>query len=248
MSDAGAPRWRQLPLPFAAHHVPEFAAADFFAAPSNAEPLAWLARPGDWPGGQLALWGEAGCGKTHLLHVWAARQGADLLSGPALPPNAAPPRALAVDEAEAAPERALLHLLNAAAEAGHSVLLAGRAPPGRWTVALPDLASRLRAITAVEIQPYDDDLLRALLARLLAGRQLAVPESVQHWLLARLPRTPAALREAAARLDHAAFVAGRRIDRALAAAALADMTGGDRFHEDFAGDPPAASPPAPSFR
>ena len=58
---------------------------------------------------------------------------------------------LAIDDADTAPELALLHLLNAAAEAGFPVLLTGRSPPARWHIALPDLASRLRAATAVEI-------------------------------------------------------------------------------------------------
>ncbi len=52
------------------------------------------------------------------------------------------------------------------------VLLAARAPPARWQFGLADLASRLRAITAVEIGPPEDTLLRILLARLLAERQL----------------------------------------------------------------------------
>ena len=73
------------------------------------------------------------------------------------------------------------------------------------------------------IAPAEDELLRALLARLLAERQLAVPAAVQDWLLLRLPRTPAAIREAAARLDHAALAAGSRITLALAAGQLADL-------------------------
>ena len=48
-----------------------------------------------------------------------------------------------------ADEATLLHLLNATAEARLPVLLAARTPPARWPVRLPDLASRLRAITAV---------------------------------------------------------------------------------------------------
>ena len=115
---------------------------------------------------------------------------------------------MAVDDADAAPERPLLHLLNAAGEAGLPVLLAGRAAPARWHAALPDLASRLRAITAVRIGPAEDELLRSLLARLLAERQLAVAEPLQDWLRLRLPRSQGAIREAVARLDRAALAAG----------------------------------------
>lgn len=215
---------RQLALPFA--HVPHFSAADFLEAPSNAAALAWLARDASWPQGRLAMWGPAGSGKTHLLHVWAMRMSAAILPGHVLRfhPIAGP---LAIDDADTAPELALLHLLNAAAEAGFPVLLTGRTPPARWRIALPDLASRLRAATAIEIGEPQDDLLRVLLARLLSERQLAVPEAVQDWLRLRLARTPAAMREAAARLDHATFAAGRRANRMLAARVLADMQAAD---------------------
>ncbi len=47
-----------------------------------------------------------------------------------------------------------------------------------------------------------------------------MPEPVQDWLLLRLPRDPAALREAAARLDQAALAAGRRVTQAIAADVL----------------------------
>jgi len=238
--------WRQLALPFV--HQPQFTAAGFLAAASNAEALAWLARTEDWPQGRLALWGEEGCGKTHLLHLWAERTGAAVLAGAALPDLPPAGRPLAVDDADTAPERALLHLLNATAEARHPVLLAGRAAPARWNAALPDLASRLRAVTAVPIHPPEETLLRALLASLLAERQLAVSPPVQDWLLLRLPRTPAAMREAAARLDHIGLAAGHKIGHAIAASAVADMPRAAEpaipNHEDFtAGEAPASTAP-----
>ena len=36
---------------------------------------AWLRRTADWPDRRLAIWGESGRGKTHLLHIWAAAHG-----------------------------------------------------------------------------------------------------------------------------------------------------------------------------
>jgi chromosomal replication initiation ATPase DnaA len=216
----------QLPLPFP--HQPAYAAADFLEAPSNEAALAWLDRTADWPDHRLVLWGEPGCGKTHLLRLWAGRHGAVLLAGPALHglPILPATGAVALDDvAEIADEHALLHLLNAAREAQRPVLLAARTPPSRWPVRLPDLASRLRAITPAEILPPEDSLLRALLLRLLADRQLAVRPDLQDWLLRRLPRSPAALREAVARLDQAALAAGGAVTRPIGAAVLAAMGG-----------------------
>ncbi len=223
---------RQLALPFA--HRPRFERADFLRAGSNAQALAWLG-PGSgsgWPQRRLALWGEAGTGKTHLLHVWAAEHDALLLPGTALrdPDLLRRPkrvRAIAVDDADAAPdEPALLHLLNAAQEAGLPVLLTARAAPARWGVALPDLDSRLRATHSVAIGRPDDELLRILLIRLLVERQLVVAPAVIDWLLPRLPRTAGAMREAARRLDETALASGRGVTRALAAAVLSGTLAG----------------------
>lgn len=206
--------------------VQRFAAPDFLPAPCNEAALTWLARSGDWPNRRLALWGEAGNGKTHLLHIWADRVGAVLLRGPSLQglPELPKRGGIALDAADATmDEAALLHLLNAAVEVGLPVLMAGRTPPSRWGTRLPDLTSRLRAVSAVQIEAPDDELLRALLIRLVRDRQLVVSEAVHEWLLRRLPRTPAALHEAVERLDEAALAGGSAITRALAATVLGDM-------------------------
>ena len=220
MSPAAPARQLALPLPYQARY-----GADFLAAGSNEAARVWLRRIREWPQRRLALWGDSGTGKTHLLHRWADANNAELLAGFALPGLAvSPTRPVAIDDADGcADEAALLHLMNDLAEAGLPLLLAARLPPARWRVGLPDLGSRLRATLSVGIAPAEDELLRALLARLLAERQLAVPAAVQDWLLLRLPRTPAAIRDAAARLDHAALAAGSRVTRGLAAEQLADL-------------------------
>jgi chromosomal replication initiation ATPase DnaA len=218
-----------LPVPCAARH----ATAEFIRTAANDAALTWLDRVADWPHGRLALWGEAGRGKTHLLHRWSSTTGAHYLTGSALPrldelPDLSTLAGLAIDDADAmADETMLLHLLNAAAEAHLPVLLAARAPPARWPVRLPDLASRLRAMTAVEILPPDDDLLRIMLKLMFKDRQHRVTRETQDWLLTRLPRTQAALRQAVDRLDHAALGSSGGITRPLARAELADLIGPD---------------------
>jgi chromosomal replication initiation ATPase DnaA len=216
----------QLLLPFP--HAPGYDALDFLPAASNQDALAWLET--DWPDRRLALWGPAGCGKSHLLHIWAQRTGARILTGQTLTDQTLvdlagmpPDGALALDDADTAhPETRLLHLLNTARDRGLHILLTGRTAPSRWPIRLPDLSSRLRAITAVEIRPPSDDLLTALLVHLLSDRQLTVAQPVQDWLLTRLPRSPSVLRQAVARLDDASLTMGKPITRALAVRILAD--------------------------
>jgi chromosomal replication initiation ATPase DnaA len=212
---------RQLLLPF--EHRLAYDARDFLPAGSNEQALAWLGT--DWPDQRLALWGPAGCGKSHLLHIWTARTGAALLCGQTLRNLDDLPASgsLAVDGADTIlAEPLLLHLLNTSRDRGLRLLLSGQTAPSRWPIGLPDLSSRLRAITAVEIGQPDDALLAALLVRLLADRQLIVAQAVQDWLLLQLPRCPGALREAVARLDRASLTLGSGITRSLAAKVLSE--------------------------
>jgi DnaA regulatory inactivator Hda len=239
----------QLQLPFP--HAPGYDSRNFLPAASNQEALVWLDT--GWPDRRLALWSPAGCGKSHLLHIWAERTGACMLTGQTLseqivrdlagmPENGA----LALDDADTiAAEPLLLHLLNTARDRGLRVLLAGRTPPSRWPVRLPDLSSRLRAITAVEIRPPSDDLLAALLVHLLSDRQLTVAQPVQEWLLTHLPRSPAALRQAVIRLDRISLAAGKPITRAFAANVLAEdgLAVADRDEVSMSGVDATSEPP-----
>ncbi len=236
------PRTRQLAFLFPQHA--SYSADALIPTLANAEALTWLTSPETWPNRRLALYGPEGSGKTHLLHAFAERQRATLLPVEAMRHMAAAPpeRALAIDDADTIPNpEILLHLLNAAAEAGLPVLLAGRTPPTLWPTTLPDLASRLRAATAVALGQPDDDLLRALLARLLAERQLGVEQALQDYLLARLPRHGAALKEAACRLDRLSLAAGRGVTRAMAADVLAHLGAEDEPVE------PETSPAPPTL-
>jgi chromosomal replication initiation ATPase DnaA len=232
----------QLPLPF--QHQPRFDARDFIPARSNEEALAWLET--DWPDRRLALFGPEGCGKSHLLYIWAHRTGAIMLSGPTLTDLYGVPHsgALALDDGDmVGDETLLLHLLNTARDRNLRLLLSSRAAPSRWPVRLPDLTSRLRAITAVEVRQPDDELLAALLMRLIADRQLSVTQTVQDWLLLHLPRSPAALREAVARLDRESLVSGTAITRPLAARMLKDFPVADSQETAVPGAAPSSSAP-----
>ncbi len=240
---------RQFALPLA---LPASASrADLIEDASNAEALAWLDQPDRWPGRRLALFGPEGVGKTHMARAFAAAHRWRWLDGPALRGLQAPAGdGAVVDDADAVPdEQTLLHLLNLAAERGEGLLLVGRDPPARWPVRLPDLASRLRAVTAIGIGHPGDALLGALLAKLFADRQLRVAPEVQAWLLARLPREAAALAEAVARLDRAALVAGLPVTRPLARAALEGWDGFGPAPGDDASETNTAvpSPPVPAL-
>ena len=234
-------RTRQLAFAFPQHAI--YGSTDLILTVANAEAFTWLGSSHAWPNRRLSLYGPEGSGKTHLLHAFAERNSANLILGETLRhlPNVLRNQTLAIDDADTVPEpETLLHLLNAAAEARIPVLLAGRTPPAHWPISLPDLTSRLRATTAVALGQPDDALLRALLARLLAERQLRVDPAIHDYLLARLPRHGGALREAACRLDRLSLASGRAVTRAMAAEVLKSMGADDAPENDAdtSPDPP----------
>jgi chromosomal replication initiation ATPase DnaA len=203
-----------------------FGAADFLVSDCNREAAEWIERWPDWPWRALALYGPSGSGKTHLAHLWRERAGGTLIGGAAVAGAAAPDAAaVAIDDAELAQEESLLHLYNSALERGASLLLTMPAPPASLLLALPDLASRLRALPVVGIAPPDDALLGAVLVKHFADRQVRVRPGVIAYLVTRIERSFAAAASVAARLDEAALSAARPITVKLARAVLEELAG-----------------------
>jgi chromosomal replication initiation ATPase DnaA len=207
---------------------PAHGRADFLASECNRAALERIDRWPDWPGRRLVLYGPASSGKSHLARLWCAESGAryvparDLASELPLANGALPP-AMVVDDAEAASERALLHLFNSCAEAGTALLVVSRNAPAAWAIDLPDLASRLRAMPAVGIDMPDDALLAAVLVKHFADRQLRIAPSVIGYIVPRMERSFAMAASLAARLDELALAGGRSIGLALARQALAEL-------------------------
>ena len=212
---------RQLPL--ALGFSEKFGREDFLPGPSNAAALALVERWPDWPARTVALIGPEGSGKSHLAAIWAKTAGARSIAGhaiaPATVPTALATGALVIEDLRegAGEDAALFHLLNLAREQGDFVLITARTPPSFWNIRLRDLASRLRAVPTVTLETPDDALLRAVMVKLFADRQLAVDEGLIGYLATRIERSFAAARAIVAELDREALRQKREVNRALAA-------------------------------
>ncbi len=224
------------PLPMSVHprqlalaldHAESYAREDFLSGASNGAALALIESWPDWPARAVALVGPEGSGKTHLATIWAAAAGARVISGRHLGetdlPGALATGALVIEDAAAVTdEPALFHLINLARVEGAFLLFTARSAPTLWPVSLPDLVSRLRALPVVALDRPDDDLLRGVLLKVAADRQLSLDDSVVRYLLTRIERSLAAARAAVIALDKEALRQGRAPSRALAAEMFRD--------------------------
>jgi chromosomal replication initiation ATPase DnaA len=217
---------RQLVL--ALQHGESFAREDFLTGPSNSAAMTLLEQWPDWPSRIVALVGPEGSGKSHLTTIWAEDAGARFLSARALadadlPASLATGALVVEDLSEGAfDERALFHLINLAREERAFLLLTARTPPAAWTVAIRDLGSRLKALPVVALSGPDDALLRAVLVKLFADRQLVVDEGLISFVAMRIERSFAAARAEVVRLDQEAMRRQRPLTRALAVELLRD--------------------------
>lgn len=211
---------------------PALSRDDFLAAPANAAVLAMLDAPDRWPQGRLLIAGPEGAGKSHLAAFWAAEYGVVPLSAASLTDAAADQLAAGpaavVEDIDRIPdpqgEAALFHLWNLAPSRHCLLLMTARGAPRDWGLTLPDLRSRIEATTQVRLDPPDEGLLAAVLVKLFADRQLAVPAGLIGWLARHMDRDLGLARHLVAAIDAQALAEGRAPNRKMAADLLDKLT------------------------
>ncbi len=212
-------------------------AEDFLVSSSNAAAVELIDRWPDWPSHAVVISGPSGVGKSHLVNVWRLRSDAVVIPAGDVSDEAVAMllqrRALAVDgiASGVGDERVLFHLLNTARENRLTLLSTTREPPGDIAIDLPDFRSRLRALPHVALAPPDEGLLRAMLVKLMADRQLQIEPAIITALALHMERSAAAAVRVIAEIDRRQLATRRKVTRALALECLeaiaAEKNGGD---------------------
>lgn len=208
---------------------PDYRPESFAVSDANAAALAMVNRWPRWRMGHLVLTGPAGAGKTHLAHMWRLRTGAQSLDrqsiSPALKTIQRGASVVIEDCDQGMDETGLFHLLNrAAGDSGISVLLTGRLPARSWSVALPDLASRLSAAETAVLGEPDDALLRQVMEKQFRDRHTPLGAGTLDYLLTHMERSVDFARLLVARLDNAALASKTAVTRPLAREVLASLS------------------------
>jgi len=225
MTTPQSKRPQQLPLAFG--HEPASGRDDLVVSDPVSAAAGIIDRWPDWPSPVVIIIGPAGSGKSHLASVWQQRSDAQPIfdGGPADPVALAGLHAVLFEDADRLPldETALFHVINQVRSAGTSLLITARGWPLTWGVTLPDLVSRLKAATTVEIGAPDDLLLTQVLFKLFADRQLLVDEKLVAYIVSRMERSLEAAQDIVERLDRLALARGAKVGRALAGEVLNEM-------------------------
>lgn len=203
-------------------------ATDFFVSSSNAAAVGWLERYPNWPAPGLIIYGPTGVGKTHLARAWAGKvtgvriehrsDAQEYLAADCLQPVIVDSADVIVADPKGA--EAIFHIYQRLATAPSKMLLLANAPPKDWPLALPDLASRMKALPTVEIEQPDDALREALMIKYLADRGVSVGPDVIAYLLPRTPRDAQDLQKVLLALDTYALTQKKPITMSLARAYL----------------------------
>ncbi|WP_310619968.1 P-loop NTPase family protein [Flexibacterium corallicola] len=212
-------------LPLMLPHNEALGFDDYLVSEANQAAFNLLTSWPNWSSPIVLLAGPTGAGKTHLVNAWQEVSGAHIVKAPQLyqfsPSELAEAGPVAIEDLhEGFDEKSLFHLFNAIRLNGQTMLLTSRTWPHAFNLQLPDLASRFRAATPIEIAEPDDMLLRMVMTKLFADRQVSVDHSLIEFLILRIERSLSAVGHIVEALDRYALAKGKKITRAMASSVL----------------------------
>ncbi len=176
----------------------------------------------------IYLWGEGGCGKSHLLQAACHREesqggraiwlplGELLGHGPGLLEGMEQMDLVCIDELEQVAsssewQQGLFHLYNRLRDSGHRLIGAGNAAPAALGLTLPDLISRLGWGPVFQVQALDDGQKAEALRLRAEGRGMSMPAEVANYLLTHGPRDMHRLFALLERIDRHSLIEQRRL-------------------------------------
>jgi len=183
----------------------------------------------DWPGNLAVIVGPQGAGKSHIAAAWLSASDGRIFPVAAVKENL-PELAellkqgsnLVIEDVDPVrvPETNLFHLINTIRQEQRFCLFTSRERPSEWDVELPDLQSRLKTAQVVELQEPDELLLKQVMFKLFADRQLQVDERVVDYCILRMERSLQAAEKLVSAIDAEALAKKSGVTKILAGKVL----------------------------
>ena len=216
-------------IPFELPPISQSRREDLVESGSNALAVSMIDAWPAWPGYLTVLAGPIGSGKSHLAKIWANRADAETVQAAQLHElnddfmqSLSKGSNLLIEDIleDRIDETKLFHILNIIRESGAYCLITSRTWPKQWPLKLNDLQSRVQAAQLIELFEPDDLLLKQVMAKLFADRQLQVNASVIEYCVLRMERSLGSASRLVKLIDEIALAQKSTITKNTAAAAL----------------------------
>ncbi|MEM8634705.1 MAG: DnaA/Hda family protein [Pseudomonadota bacterium] len=170
----------------------------------------------EWPSNLLCIFGPPSCGLSLLSRIWASDANAVRMtnsfvdSADTIGIRAFAEQNGVIDRADAITnEESLLAAINFSMENGRRLLLTSRTQPASWHFESADLRSRLANITAIAIEPPDDEMVLKRLVSACQQRFIRLNAEEANYIMLRIEKSYVAIEDYVQRLERAATAAGR---------------------------------------
>ncbi len=183
---------------------------DFIESDENREALSYLMQWPNWGRNVLVIFGESGCGKTHLAGLWAQSANAVYVLRESFNH---PPRELFDAECNFVIDNFddiisddeyfdwLFHFLNILNEKDRFLLILSKVRPSLWNISLNDLRSRLLSYPSAEIENPRDELLFNIAKKISRDLGVYISDEALIYLLNVIDRNVATLATTLKTLD-----------------------------------------------
>ena len=156
----------------------------------------------------ICIYGESGCGKTHLLQGFAKENQIIYLNAKQVV-EASPrdwvysdEKIVILDDADKVEDEVWwFHLYNLIKEQNKTLIISSRKVPSMWPVKLADLRSRLATFVSAEMRNPDDDTLKRVLEKIWKDKGIVVDNAILEYLSRRIDRNFPAICHWAHKID-----------------------------------------------
>lgn len=193
----------------------DYSPESYFVSGANAEAYGLIERWPDWGSAYgLLIYGEEGCGKTHLAHLWQQRSDAAFVDAKAIGEKTyGNGKHFILDGLEQVQqiEEAFFHFLNHIQQQKGYLLCTSRVAPVDLPIRIRDVQSRIMGLLQVKVAAPDEALLASLMMKRFADRQLKVAPEVMQYAVNRIERSYRAVDAFIQKLDAHALETKREI-------------------------------------